>query len=1324
MGRSSYQNTLSKHGPTALTAVLVLCGMYASSRYSFFLFHNLVELIAALVAFLVFVLAWNTRHVQDNRYLLFIGIAFLSSGILILAHSLASTGISIFPAPDADRSTQFWIAYRYLLSISFLLAPLFIKRQLRTGLTIGAYGLLTFLLVHAVVVGWFPHCYIEGSGMTLFKTSSEYAIAILLLAALVLLYRARAEFDRSVHLLMSGSIAASLLSALSYTRYVSVAGPESLAGHFFELLATYLIYRAVVVTGVVDPSSLLFRGLKQSEERLRHSEERYRSLVELSPDAIVVHCERKVVYSNTAGLRLFGVSSDGEIIGRDILELVQSDYRDMVKSHIHESYEERVPAPTQEIRILRVDGQPVDVEIISVPTMHGDKPASQSIFRDITERKQAEKRIEYLASFPRLNPNPVLEIDYRGTITYMNGAAVSILHLSGSDEASVFIPAELPEKLRTLRQGSDTEVLSCEVEIQGRMYAESIYLSPALTAARIYAIDITDRKRAEEELRKHRDLLEAVVDERTAELRKINDELELEIAARKASEKRIQVTNDLLQLFTRTFSLQEYLDIVVELLQSCSGCSSVGIRINNELGKVPSVSSASFDPDFLASETMLSLTADHFACTPVVSGTQNSQDLSVRTPNGSFSTNNSTKYLEVLTGEQKKKFRDYCVENDITSLAVIPVQYRKQVLGSIHLADKREGMLPFKSVEFLEQMAFIIGETIYRFGMERDLRSNYDALRATEMRYRSLVEGVRDIIFTLRPDGTIVSLSPAFTASTGWTQEEWIGKHFTGLVHPDDVPAAMDIFSSILGGKPTSLFELRARLRSGNYRYFEFKITSEYTSEGLILGSARDVTERKQAEERLSLFINLINQSQDAVYVADPGTSAILELNEAACVSTGYSRNELLKMKVTDLAEHQVDIDHWTEHVASVRGKGFLLVEDRMKRRDGSTFPIEVGVTYLVHEKQDYLVAVIRDISDRKQAEEDHARLASAVEATVEAVVITDSSSGTIQYVNPAFELLTGYTREEALGRTLHFLESGKHDADYYGDLRQALVRDSVWNGTLMNRKKNGNLYFEECTVSPVRNWNGEIINYVYLKRDVTEKLRLESIAESVSAMDNIGSVFAGVRHEIGNPVNSINMILGILRAKLDSLPSETVRDYLAQMTEQIGRVEYILRSLKSFNLYETQDLKNVDIGSFMDNFLRLVRDDFEKKGIALETALDPGMTAKADPRALQQVLLNIFTNAADAVSVGRRPKITTTITRSGGAVHVRVQDNGRGIPPEKMKDIFKPFYTTKPHGTGLGLVIVKKMLARMNGTIGIESTVDAGTVVDIVIPGGTDEGA
>ena len=272
-----------------------------------------------------------------------------------------------------------------------------------------------------------------------------------------------------------------------------------------------------------------------------------------------------------------------------------------------------------------------------------------------------------------------------------------------------------------------------------------------------------------------------------------------------------------------------------------------------------------------------------------------------------------------------------------------------------------------------------------------------------------------------------------------------------------------------------------------------------------------------------------------------------------------------------------------------------------------------------------------------------------------------------------------------------------------------------------MNKRKDGAIYYEDCTISPVRGPSGEIANYVSVRRDVTDKLRLESIAESVNTMDNIGYVFSGVRHEIGNPINSINAILTVLRAKLDSLSTESVRGYLDRTIEQIARVEYILRSLKSFNLYETQELQNMSVSDFFESFLPLVKDDFVKRGTEIETVLDDRVGwAYTDPRALQQVLLNIITNAADAVAGRAGPKVTLRVSQLYGMVRIRVQDNGCGIAEEKLSDIYKPFYTTKQHGTGLGLVIVKKMLARMQGTIDITSRKDEGTTVEIAIPSGT----
>jgi PAS domain S-box-containing protein len=362
--------------------------------------------------------------------------------------------------------------------------------------------------------------------------------------------------------------------------------------------------------------------------------------------------------------------------------------------------------------------------------------------------------------------------------------------------------------------------------------------------------------------------------------------------------------------------------------------------------------------------------------------------------------------------------------------------------------------------------------------------------------------------------------------------------------------------------------------------------------------------------------------------------------------------------------------------------------------------------------------AVVR--RDRKRIEDERNRLSAAVESAAEAVVITEPSSGEIKYVNRAFEQITGYTREEVLGHNLHMLDSGKQGGQFYQELREAIKRDDVWRGQMVSRKKDGTEYFEDCTISPVRGPSGEILNYLSLKRDVTEKLRLESIAESVNTMNSIGYIFSGVRHEIGNPINSINMLLGILSSKLPHLSQDAIRDYLDRIMSQVSRVEFLLRSLKSFNMYEIQEPQHLKVTSFMELFLPLVRGDLEKKDIGFELRLDPGADlVYADPRALQQVLLNLITNAVDALCERDHPTIALSVSASDGFVNIKVEDNGCGMAEDKVTDLFKPFYTTKANGTGLGLVIVKKMITRMKGTIAIESRKDIGTIVTISLPEG-----
>lgn len=244
------------------------------------------------------------------------------------------------------------------------------------------------------------------------------------------------------------------------------------------------------------------------------------------------------------------------------------------------------------------------------------------------------------------------------------------------------------------------------------------------------------------------------------------------------------------------------------------------------------------------------------------------------------------------------------------------------------------------------------------------------------------------------------------------------------------------------------------------------------------------------------------------------------------------------------------------------------------------------------------------------------------------------------------------------------------------------------------------------------------------LLRDITEKARLESIAAEVNAMDNIKYIFSGIRHELGNPVNSIKMALSVLKTKLASCSRDTITEYVDRILTEITRVEYLLKSLKSFGMFDNPIIQSVNLESFINRFVSLTADGLRKKGIELQIMLShDAQWILADPRALQHAILNLVTNASDALEDSLNPIIQIGSEKKDGMICIYVKDNGRGISNEVRNNLFKPFYTTKSSGTGLGLTITKKMLTTMNGTIDIDGTENEGTTATIKIPEGYDEG-
>jgi signal transduction histidine kinase len=257
-----------------------------------------------------------------------------------------------------------------------------------------------------------------------------------------------------------------------------------------------------------------------------------------------------------------------------------------------------------------------------------------------------------------------------------------------------------------------------------------------------------------------------------------------------------------------------------------------------------------------------------------------------------------------------------------------------------------------------------------------------------------------------------------------------------------------------------------------------------------------------------------------------------------------------------------------------------------------------------------------------------------------------------------------------------------------------------------------GNFLFD---ASFLLSTNDEII---MLSRDITEKIRLENIAESVQLMSNIGYIFSGIRHEIGNPINSIKMTMSVLKNNIGTYSQDKVLEYADRVLNEIHRVEYLLTSLRNFNMHENLVLKTLSMSLFLDRLQSLIDEDFKRRGIRIEVNIQTEKdTVLADARALQQVMINILNNAADSfLPSPQNPTITIGLKKHGKHVELSVKDSGIGMSLHQLDNIFKPFFTSKPQGTGLGLVIVKKLMMQMKGDIEIESKPDEGTLVRLIL--------
>ncbi len=252
----------------ALFPAAALILLFFSSEYNYLLFHAIVEFFAIVVAWSIFVITWNSRHVMDNAYFLFMGIGFLFIGAIDFLHVLAYKGMPIFKGYDADLPTQLWIAWQILLAFTFAAAPAYMKHQFDEKAVVTLYAIVCSFLVLFIFKGWFPHCFIEGAGLTPFKKITEILTSVVILASLIPLWRSSHLFSRKVIKMTTYGLLAAAGGKTAFIFYVDVYGLSNLIGHYLMVISFFFIYKAIVETGISQPTDILFRKLKSREMEL------------------------------------------------------------------------------------------------------------------------------------------------------------------------------------------------------------------------------------------------------------------------------------------------------------------------------------------------------------------------------------------------------------------------------------------------------------------------------------------------------------------------------------------------------------------------------------------------------------------------------------------------------------------------------------------------------------------------------------------------------------------------------------------------------------------------------------------------------------------------------------------------------------------------------------------------------------------------------------------------------------------------------------------------------------------------------------------------
>ena len=476
-------------------------------------------------------------------------------------------------------------------------------------------------------------------------------------------------------------------------------------------------------------------------------------------------------------------------------------------------------------------------------------------------------------------------------------------------------------------------------------------------------------------------------------------------------------------------------------------------------------------------------------------------------------------------------------------------------------------------------------------------------------------------------------------------------------------------------------------------------------------------------------YRRLFESAKDGILILDAATGKVVDVNPFMIRLLGYPYDSFCGKHIWELGVFK-DIAASKEAFQVLQDHEYIRYDDLpLKTRYGHQVEVEFVSNVYQEDNNRVIQCNIRDITERKREEAMLKRMMAAIEQVGEAVIVTDTD-GTIQYVNPAFESVTGYTREETMGKTPRILNSGKQAPGFYQDLWETISSGKTWTGRMVNKRKDGDLYTEDATITPVRSESGLIVNYVAVKRDVTDHERLMAQLRHAQRMETVGTLAGGVAHDFNNILTGIVGFGEMLRLRIADDP--TALSDLDQVLLNAERAAVLTRQLLIFARRQAVDLGNLDLNRVVIDLKKLLQ-KVTRTDIEIKTFLAEKLpTIRADLGQVEQILMNLSLNARDAMPEGGQLVMETQdawleedyvkqypYMKAGRYAVLAVSDTGTGMAEEIKDRIFEPFFTTKgpDKGTGLGLAVVYGIVKQHNGFIHVYSKPDSGTTFRIYFP-------